>query len=88
MSNQTIIKSFIQGATSGNTPKRALATGGYTSTLSIDGDNLINYWTTIATRDGDTILLNNKKYSRTTSKIQSLIKRTALLNDKTIEEME
>lgn len=91
MNNQTIITNFIQGATSGHTPTRDIQNGYYTykgSTLSIEGNNLINYNTIIATRDGDTILLNEKKYSSTTSKIQSLIKRVALSNNKTIKSME
>lgn len=91
MTNQTIITNFINGATSGHTPIRDIINGYYTfkgTTLSIDGNDLINYKTIIATRDGDTIKLNNGKYSRTTSKIQSLIKRIALSNDKMIEEVE
>lgn len=91
MTNQTIITNFINGATSGHTPTRDIINGYYTfkgTTLSIEGDNLINYTTIIATRDGDTIKLNTTKYSRTTSKIQSLIKRIALSSDKIVEEME
>jgi len=91
MTNQTIITNFINGATSGHTPMREIQDYYYTTkgcTLSIAGNELINYTTVIATRDGDTILLNNKKYSRTTSKIQSLIKRIALSNDKIVEEIE
>lgn len=91
MSNETIITNFLNGHTQGHTPIRDIQNGYYTykgSTLSIDGDNLINYSTIIAKRDGNTILLNEKKYSTTTSKIQSMIKRIALSNDKTIKSME
>lgn len=90
MNNKELITNFIQGATQGHTPIRDIQNGYYTykgSTLSIDGDYLVNYKTIIAIRLGDTILLNEKKYSSTTSKIQSLIKRIALSNNKTIESM-
>lgn len=80
MTNNNIIKSFMRGATSGHTPKRQVTTGGYTSTLSIEGNKLINYWTIIAVRDGNTIKLNNNKYSSTTSKIQNEIRRQAISN--------
>lgn len=91
MNNQTIITNFIKGATCGHTPTRDITNGYHTfngTTLSIEGNYLINYTTIIAERDGDIIKLNNKKYSRTTSKIQALIKRTALSLDKIVEEME
>lgn len=84
MKNEQVIKDFMNGATSGHTPKRNIYMGGYGSTLRIDGDDLINYNTIIATRVGNTILLNNNKYSTTTSKIQSMIKRIALSSNKTL----
>lgn len=81
MKKETIIKNFMNGATSGHTPKRNIINGYYTykgSTLSIEGDKLINYTTWIATRDGNTIKLNNHKYSVTTTKIQNEIRRQAI----------
>lgn len=88
MNNQTIITNFINGATEGHTPYRNIYNTNASATLRIDGDNLINYETIIAVRAGDIIKINNKKYSTTTSKIQSLIKRIALSNDKIVEEVE
>lgn len=63
MKNVDLIKRFRNGATSGRC-----------GNLEIDGDNLINYSTVIAKRVGDGIILNNRKYSRTTSVIQNTIK--------------
>ena len=83
MTNTNIIKSFMNGATCGHTPTRDITNGYHTfngTTLSIEGNYLINYTTIIAERDGNTIKLNNYKYSRTTSKIQSEIRRQALSN--------
>lgn len=91
MKNQEIITNFIKGATSGHTPVRNITNGYHTfkgTTLSIDGDNLINYTTIIATRDGNTIKLNITKYSSTTSKIQSLIKRECINNSVNLIEYE
>lgn len=88
MTNEQVIKSFIGGATSGHTPTREIYGQGKGNTLSIDGDKLINYTTIIAIREGNTIKLNTTKYSTTTSKIQSMIKRIALSNDKIVEEVE
>lgn len=78
MTNQTIIKSFIKGATSGHTPYRNIYGVGRGTTLRIEGDTLINYETPIAYRIGGAIILKNNKYSRTTSKIQTEIKRQVL----------
>lgn len=63
MSNKEFIKKFAQGATSGKY-----------SNLRIDGDKLINYWTVIAERVEGGIRLNERKYSRSTSVIQSIIR--------------
>lgn len=81
MTNQNIIKDFMNGAISGHTPTRDIQNGYYTfkgSTLSIEGDKLINYNTIIAVREGNTIKLNTNKYSTTTSKIQNQIRRQAV----------
>ena len=91
MTNNNIIKSFMRGATNGHTPTRDITNGCYTykgTTLSIAGDKLINYATIIAIREGNTIKLNNKKYSSTTSKIQNQIRREALSSGLELIEME
>ena len=73
MTNRDLIKAFDRGATSGGS-------GGKTYNnkynLRIEGNNLVNYSTIIAKRglNGE-IVLNKKRYSRTTSKIQSYIRR-------------
>lgn len=63
MRNKEFIKMFANGATRGQY-----------SNLRIDGDKLINYWTVIAERVEGGIRLNERKYSRSTSAIQSLIR--------------
>lgn len=63
MNNEKFIKMFANGATRGKY-----------SNLRIDGDRLINYWTVIAERVAGGIRLNERKYSRSTTRIQSLIR--------------
>ena len=63
MKNVDLIRKFGNGATSGKC-----------GNLKIDGNNLINYSTVIAQRVTNGIKLNVRKYSRTTSKIQSTIR--------------
>lgn len=46
-----------------------------THNMSIDGNKLIMYSTVIAEYAGDILILNNSKYSRTTSKYQSYLLR-------------
>ncbi len=70
MSNKEFVKKFAQGAT----------TGKY-SNLRIDGNKLINYWTVIAERVEGGIRLNERKYSRSTSAIQSLIRNNCNVVD-------
>ena len=70
MSNKDFIKKFAQGATRGQY-----------SNLRIDGDKLINYWTVIAERVEGGIRLNERKYSRSTSAIQSLIRNNCNVVD-------
>ena len=60
MTNQELIREFKNGAVKG-----------VASHLYIKGDELINYSTTIAYRKDGKFYLNAKKYSPSTSKIQS-----------------
>lgn len=69
MRNINVIENFIDG----NNDKRR------TQNLYRIGNNLVNYNTTIAHKDGNTIYLNTRKYSVTTSKIQNMIKRESWL---------
>ena len=70
MSNKEFIRKFAQGATRGQY-----------SNLRIEGDKLINYWTVIAERVADGVRLNERKYSRSTSAIQSLIRNNCNVVD-------
>ena len=71
MTNIDLIKKFSKGATRGGSGGRLY--GRYN--LRIEGDNLVNYSTIIAKRvENNGVILNKKKYSRTTSKIQSYIR--------------
>ena len=65
MTNNDLIRAFNQGATRG-----------IASHLYIKGAELINYSTVIAWRDINVgVHLNKRKYSSTTSKIQSAVAR-------------
>ena len=71
MRNLDLIKSFNRGAKKGGSGGRLYDR----YNLRIEGDNLVNYSTIIAKRGlNGAITLNKKKYSRTTSKIQSYIR--------------
>ena len=70
MSNKEFIRKFAQGATRGQY-----------SNLRIDGDKLINYWTVIAERVDGGIRLNERRYSRSTDVIQSLIRNNCNVVD-------
>lgn len=73
MTNLELIKSFNRGAKSGYSGGRDKDLKRYN--LRIEGDNLVNYSTIIAKRGlNGAIVLNKKKYSRTTSKLQSYIR--------------
>ncbi len=82
MKNETVIRNFLNNR-EGHTPKRYTYDGDYISTLwtTYEGDTLVlmNYRTVIAKWDSDwhnnKIILNTKKYSSTTSKIQHAIER-------------
>jgi len=64
MEKRSLIESFINGATKGSG-----------SNLIIKDNELINYSTVIAKREGNKILLNNRKYSPTTSRNQNIIRQ-------------
>lgn len=64
MKNIEVIRTFVNGGTKAKTKN-----------LHIDGDKLINYNTCIAVRKSGNIVINNKKYSVTTSKIQNMLRR-------------
>ena len=78
MKNETVIRNFLNNR-EGHTPKRHTYDGDYVSTLwtTYEGDTLVlmNYRTVIAKWDSNKIILNTKKYSSTTSKIQHMIER-------------
>jgi hypothetical protein len=79
MSNENVIKAFLSG-NQAKTPLRNIQNGYYTykgRTLYTDGNNLINYSTTIATLKDGKLYLNINKYSSTTSHIQSKIRQLA-----------
>lgn len=79
MTNRQVIESFLNKR-AGHTPKRQVLNGVYYyegMTLRSNGLELINYQTRIAYHQDNKLYLNIKKYSVTTSKIQSLIKHLA-----------
>lgn len=79
MSNEKVIKEFLNG-NQARTQKREILNGYYTyegRTLWTNGNILVNYKTNIARLEEDKLYLNIKKYSVTTSKIQSKIKYLA-----------
>ena len=88
MNNQEVLKSFLQGYKA-KTPTRYIQNGYYSykgNTLTTNGTMLINYQEVIAYKEGNKLYLNKGKYSVTTSKIQSQLKRLAkyFYNDKDI----
>lgn len=72
MTNIEIIKSFARGATTGHTAKSPYYGDVYV--VSIHGDVLFSYNTPIAKRTNDGVILNKRKYSSTTSKLQNYIR--------------
>lgn len=77
MSNEKVILAFLEGKEA-HTPTREVGTYYLTftykgQTLKADGKELINYSTRIAYKKDGKVFLNIKKYSVTTSKIQSKI---------------
>ena len=88
MKNEKIIEKFLERE-SAKSGLRTITNGIYQyqgRTLQTDGEKLINYSTIIAYFENDTLYLNTKKYSQTTSKIQNTIRRLA--SDKNIKIME
>lgn len=84
MSNLEVIKKFLNGEHA-QTPLREIYSEGkkykgrtlHTEKQSDRLLHLVNYKTTIARLNGDTVELNVNVYSRTTTKIQNMIKETA-----------
>ena len=79
MSNEKVILQFLDKR-AGHTPTRDITNGIYTykgQTLKTNGLELINYSTIIAFWEDDKLHINTHKYSTTTSKIQSKLKRLA-----------
>lgn len=80
MSNSDVIEKFINHK-EGKTPLRNIINGYYTykgRTLISDGRTLYNYDTLMAYHSDDgKLYINREKYSRTTSKIQTQIRRKA-----------
>lgn len=76
MSNENVIKTFLEKEQA-RTPLRNIINGYYSykgRTLWTIENELINYNTRIAYIEGNTLYINVKKYSSTTSHIQSKIK--------------
>lgn len=73
MKNKEVIRNFLEGY-EGKTPLRNIS-GSYQQgrTLYTEGNKLINYSTTIAYIENNTLHLNITKYSVTTSRIQNMI---------------
>lgn len=63
MPNYDLIKRFTEGDIKGKG-----------SNLYIEGNNLVNYQTVIATRRGEVVILCNHNYSPTTGKNQSYVR--------------
>lgn len=85
MTNENVINAFLNGEKA-QTPKRLSQNGIKECTLTSNGETLVNYSTVIAKNVQNRIYLNIKKYSSTTSHIQSLIKRLATSKGMTIIE--
>ncbi len=88
MKNEKVIEKFLERE-SAKTGLRTITNGIYEyqgRTLQTDGDTLVNYSTIIAYFENDTLYLNTKKYSVTTSKIQNTIRRLAIEKGLTIVE--
>ena len=76
MSNENVIKNFLEKKQA-KTPLRNIVNGYYCykgRTLWTRENELINYNTRIAYIEDNTLYINVKKYSSTTSHIQSKIK--------------
>ncbi len=79
MSNEKVIIAFLNKEKA-HTPTRNINAGYATykgQTLVTDGQTLVNYKTTIAYHKDGKLYLNIRKYSSTTSHIQSKLRRLA-----------
>lgn len=79
MSNEKVIIAFLNNEKA-HTPTRDITRGYFTykgQTLNTNGKELINYNTTIAYHKDGKLYLNVRKYSSTTSHIQSKLRRLA-----------
>ena len=88
MSNENVIKNFLEKKQA-KTPLRTIINGYYSykgRTLWTRDNELINYSTRIAYIKDNTLYINVKKYSNTTSHIQSKLKRLASLTNYNIIE--
>ena len=72
MTTIDLVKSFAYGATSGHTSKSPYYGDIYVT--SIIDDILYSYRTPIAKRTNEGVILNKRKYSSTTSKLQNYIR--------------
>lgn len=85
MKTDQVITAFLHREKA-HTQIRDLMWGGRGCSISTDGARLWSYDTVIAQWSEDTVLINNTKYSATTSKQQNLLKRECeKLNVKTGE---
>lgn len=83
MTNEKVILQFLDRKAA-HTPYRNIPNGVYTylgCTLKSNGLELINYNTRIAYWEKDILHINLKKYSSTTSRIQSKIQKFAKESD-------
>ena len=90
MSNELVIDRFLNKRC-GHTPTRTIINGYYSykgQTLKSNGLELINYNTRIAFHQNSKLYINITKYSRTTSKIQTMLKGKALKYNYDIVEYE
>lgn len=88
MSNESVIKKFLEKEQA-KTPLRTIVNGYYRykgRTLWTKDNELINYNTRIAYIEDNTLYINVKKYSNTTSRVQSKLKQLANLTSYNIVE--
>ena len=88
MTNENVIKKFLEREQA-RTPLRTIVNGYYRykgRTLWTRYNELINYNTRIAYIEDNTLYINIKKYSNTTSHIQNKLKQLASLTSYNIVE--
>lgn len=76
--NEEVIRAFLSGF-----PAKS-----HNENLRTDGYDLVNYSTVIAIRDGNEVILNRRKYSVTTSRIQNMVRRLAQEMGFTVKEVD